>query len=245
MKNYMEKELLVPAVYVDRSCEMGPFHASLLFQDNMTELFYQYGCDAVRMSQTHGMVWAVVRSKLCYHRPPRWMEPVRTRVFPVKRSSLAVHLDGVVETLEGEPLIRGRQELCPIDVAHHAMGRLSDTPFPQDLELLPPVVTEPFRRRKAALGEEDLVYRHRVRTMDTDMNRHINNTAYVRLMLDAFPSAFWDKHRLRTFDIQYANEGREGEELQILHRQEEQEHLVFVQAGERILAKAFLQVEPQ
>ena len=43
MKKYLEKELLVSAAYVDRDCEMGPFHASLLFQDGMTELFHQYG----------------------------------------------------------------------------------------------------------------------------------------------------------------------------------------------------------
>lgn len=242
MKSYLEKELLVSAAYVDRYCEMGPFHAALLFQDGMTELFYQYGCDAVRMSQSHGMVWAVVRSKLCYDRIPRWMEQVRLRAFPVKCTSLAVHLDSQVETLDGTPLIRCRQELCPIDVANHAMCRLNATPFPQDVELLPPVVAEPFRRRKVVLEEMELAYRHQVRTMDTDMNSHINNTAYVRLIADAFPSDFWDRHQVKTFDIQYANEGRESEELQVLHQQEGQEHIVFVRAGERTLAKSFLQI---
>ncbi len=243
MKNYLEKELLVSAAYVDRDCEMGPFHASLLFQDGMTELFHQYGCDAVGMSQSHGMVWAVVRSKLCYDRIPRWMEQVRLRAFPVKLTTLAVHLDSQVEALDGTPLVRCRQELCPIDVANHAMGRLNATPFPQDIELLPPVVTEPFRRRKVVVEEMELAYRHQVRTMDTDMNSHINNVAYVRLVADAFPSGFWDKHQVKTFDIQYANEGREGEALEILHRQEGQEHMVFVRAGERTLAKSFLQVQ--
>lgn len=245
MKIYLEKEINIPAAYVDRYCELGPFQASLLFQDNMTELFYNHACDAVSMQRSHGAVWAVVRSKLCYERPPIWMERVRIKTYPVKLTQAAVHLECVVETMEGEPLLRCRQELCPIDAQGHTMRRINTTPFPLDAELLPPQVTEPFRRRKAVLSAEDLVNTYPIRTTDTDMNSHMNNVAYVRPVVDAFPSAFWDENQIKTFDIHYASEGREGETLQVLTKEEEGEHIVFLQSGGRTLTKSYFRTVPR
>lgn len=245
MKMYLEKEQNVPAAYVDRYCELGPFQAALMFQDNMTELFYHHACDAVSMRRSHGAVWAVVRSKLCYERIPVWMERVRIKTYPVKVTQAAVHLECIVETPEGEVLLRCRQELCPIDAGSHTMRRMNTTPFPMEAELLPPQVTEPFRRRKTDLGEETRICTYPIRTTDTDMNSHMNNVAYVRPVVDAFPSAFWDDHQIKTFDIHYASEGREGETLQILAKEEDGEQIVILQSGERTLIKSYFRTIPR
>lgn len=243
MKNFYEKELLISATYVDQRCEVGVFQAALLVQDGMTEMFHQYQCDALRMSKTHGALWAVARTKLFYERDVFWMDRVRLKAFPVKVSSVAVHLNFLLETLDGTPLIRGRQEMCAIDVDGHSLRRVETTPFPMDMELLPPVFTEPYQRRKLKLGEEDLVYRYRVRTMDTDMNGHLNNVNYIRLLLDVRPSAFWDAHRVRDFDIHYVNEGMEGDALEVCCQEEEGLLSVLIKCGETSLVKAFLVLE--
>ena len=171
------------------------------------------------------------------------MDRVRLKAFPVKVSSVAVHLNFLLEALDGTPLIRGRQEMCAIDVDGHSLRRVETTPFPMDMELLPPVFTEPYQRRKLKLGEEDLVYRYRVRTMDTDMNGHLNNVNYIRLLLDVRPSAFWDAHRVRDFDIHYVNEGMEGDALEVCCQEEEGLLSVLIKCGETSLVKAFLVLE--
>ena len=40
---------------------------------------------------------------------------------------------------------------------------------------------------------EELVQRHTVRSTDIDMGRHMNNVAYVRLLLDCFPASVLGK----------------------------------------------------
>ena len=47
------------------------------------------------------------------------------------------------------------------------------------------------------------------------MNQHMNNTDYVRLILDTRPSSFWNTHRIRDFDVHYVSEAVEGAELQV------------------------------
>lgn len=240
MRELYERDVLVSSTLVDSTCHMSLFQADMLLQDAMTELFWSYGCDAVRLSRDCGAVWAVARSKLIFDRMPFWMDRIHLRVFPVKVTPVSVHVDLLLEALDGTSLIRGKQELCAVDVHGHGLRRVDTTTFPRDLALLPPAVTVPFRRKKVALGEEDLRLRHIVRYSDTDMNRHMNNVAYVRLLLDAFPAAFWTERDVEEFDIQYVSECLEGETLDVLARQEGDEVDVLMQTAGRICVKAFL-----
>ncbi len=242
MKNNYEKEILVASTYADRRCELGIYQGAMLIQDAMTEFFYQHRCDSVSLSKSHQAVWAVARTKILFSRDIFWMDQVRLKVFPVKISSVAVHLNVLLETLDGEPLFRARQELCVIDVVSHSLRRIESTPFPMDMELLPPVLTTPCLRMKMKLGPEHFVCDHRVRTMDTDMNQHMNNANYIRLLLNARPSEFWDTYRVQEFDIQYVNEAVEGEDIQVYCQETEQELAVQIKRGETTLVKALLQL---
>ena len=243
MQNQLSRQQLLTAAFTDRCCELGIYHAILLLQDAMTEYFYQNEVDASHIGATHGVLWAVARSKIQYEGMPKWMDTVRFRVFPVKVSPITIHLNMVVETLEGECLLRCRQELCAMDIHDHSLRRVDSTPFPLDMDLLPPVMETPFRRKKVVFTSEDLVYRHTIRTADTDKNQHMNNAEYVRLLVDAFPASFWDAHKVLDFDIHYVSEGREGEVLEIFRQSEGNEWALQIKCGDRTLIKAFLLAE--
>ena len=243
MQNQYQREQCLTSAFSDHRCELGIYHAILLFQDAMTEYFYRNEMDASHIGPTYGVLWAVARTKIQYDGMPRWMEEFRFRVFPVKVTPVTIHLNLVVETLEGETLLRGRQELCAMDMADHSLRRVDSTPFPMDLDLLPPVMTTPFRRKKVTMEPEDLSFRHIVRTADTDKNHHMNNAEYVRLIVSAFPTEFWDQYRVLDFDIHYVSEGLEGEELEVYCQQDGDEWAVVIKCGDRTLIKAFLLVE--
>ncbi len=243
MNYYIEKEQSLVSTYVDHLCELGLFQASLLVQDAVTELLHQYGCDGIQMRQTHHVVWAIARTKICCDGLAHFMEPIRIRAYPVKLSPAAVHIEVIIETPNGTPLLRCRQELCAIDADTHQMRRLNTTPFPTDLPLLPAQVSEPFYRMKGIPSALSLACTHPIRTSDTDMNHHMNNAAYVRLILDAFPSSFWETYTVRSFDIQYLRESTEGTELSVFSVQDGLDFTLLIQAGETILTKCFLQMQ--
>ena len=245
MKNYYEKDLLVSSSFADRLCVMNIYQTNLMVQDAMTEFFEQYGCDAVRLSKSHRAVWAVARTKVRYDRAPFWMDRVRVRVWPVKLTPVAVHLNVQIETPDGEPLIRCRQELCAIDVADHSLRRVDSTPFPLDMGVSDPVLPVPCRRMKLDLGEEKRAFSHLIRTTDTDMNGHMNNAAYVRLICDCLPSSFWDEKQIREFDIQYVNESVEREVLDVfLDLDGDDSGAVQIKRGETTLVKSSFGLGP-
>lgn len=243
MKHYNEKETYLAATYVDQRCELGLFQAALLVQDSVTELLYQYGCDAIKMHQTHNAVWAIARTKICYDGLPHFMDAIRIKTYPVKLSPAAIHIEIVVESSNGTPLLRCRQELCAIDAETHRLRRLHTTSFPTDLPLLPPVVTEPFYRMKGIKNEMPLSCTHPIRASDTDMNHHMNNTAYVRLVLDAFPASFWETYTIQSFDIQYVRESTEGTVLSVFCTQEGMDFTLLIKADETVFTKCFLRMQ--
>ena len=228
MQNYYEKEVLITSTYADRRCEVGIFQAGILIQDAMTEFFHQYDCDAIQMSRTHQAVWAIARTKIVMDQDILWMDRIRIKIFPVKISNVAIHLNILFESLDGHPLLRARQELCAIDSVNHTLRRIDTTPFPMDLPPMEPVLTTPCRRMKLKLGPEHQLYTHTVRTMDTDMNQHMNNT--------------W---KVQEFDIHHVNESVEGEELQICCQEEPGALSAQIKRGETTLIKAFLLLTPR
>ena len=98
---------------------------------------------------------------------------------------------------------------------------------------------------KLKLGPEHQLYTHTVRTMDTDMNQHMNNTSYFRLILDTRPSSFWDTWKVQEFDIHHVNESVEGEEIQICCQEEPGALSAQIKRGETTLIKAFLLLSPR
>ena len=237
MQAEYRKELSLSAVYLDRTCHLGLYHAGLLMQDAMTELFYQYGCDAVRMSRSHGAVWAVARTKFRFVQRPFWLDSVVIRAYPIKITPVTVHVEMAVETPEGTPLLWGKQELCALDVTDHSLRRIDSTSFPKDVSPLPSAFPAPYRRMRFQLEED--AFRHTVRATDTDMNGHMNNAASLRLAEDAFSSQFWAVHPVSGLDIHYVSEGMEGHTLTVCRGETAEGVAVQVKDGEHTVIRVF------
>ena len=81
-------------------------------------------------------------------------------------------------------------------------------------------ITEAPARFRDDLLPEELVQRHTVRSTDIDMGHHMNNVAYVRLLLDCFPASVLAGGEIASMEIHYAAPCLEGEELSVLCRRE-------------------------
>lgn len=53
------------------------------------------------------------------------------------------------------------------------------------------------------------------RSSDIDFNRHVNTLRYIGVLLNQWNVDFYDKHRIHRFEISFAKECRENEEVTI------------------------------
>lgn len=86
-------------------------------------------------------------------------------------------------------------------------------PFPPAAALEPPM-PEPARMRMERPGEPRL-FSHTPLYSDLDVNGHVNNANYATWILDLFPLAHHESHRIRSMYISYSAEAVPGEEVQL------------------------------
>lgn len=72
-----------------------------------------------------------------------------------------------------------------------------------------------------------------VKYSDVDINRHLNSMKYIEHLLDVFDIEMYKEKEIRRFEINYIHEGRYGENLDIIMREDSEfEFLLEMKSGE-------------
>ena len=85
-------------------------------------------------------------------------------------------------------------------------------------ELLLP---DPYARFRHDFADEDCACTHVVRASDIDVGRHMNNVAYLRMLMDSFSVAEQERMRITEMEILFCMPCFEGEALDVLRRKTE------------------------
>ena len=91
--------------------------------------------------------------------------------------------------------------------------------------------------------------KYRFQYSDLDINRHVNSSRYIELLLNQWSLEFHDKNRLTRFDIAYIHEARYDQEvtLRLLDSNESQDRSqaeIFSAEGTPML-RALLNYSPR
>ena len=162
-----------------------------------------------------GMTWFLWRLHLRIEHLPAWGETVTVETWPSAISRPFVLRDFRLTCGSGQA----------VGVATSAW-LLMDTVRKQPITRLPPHIRDlhgdpPRRalvddlRRLPALADSATCEQQvlRVRRGDLDLNRHLNNVAAIRLLLEAVPAEILDGSRLAELKIELKAEGHLGDEL--------------------------------
>jgi acyl-ACP thioesterase len=167
--------------------------------------------------QSQGKFWVLARLRFEVQQYPAWGDRVILRTWPRGLKSVFALRDFEVHSETGARLSSGASAWLVID----AMSKR-----PQRLHKLFPNLA--VLNGHAALGcdpEElgdneiwDKEYSLTVRYTDIDVNNHVNSSRYIGWILDAYPAGFHLQNSLRTLEVNYVGETREGEQLTVRSR---------------------------
>ena len=97
--------------------------------------------------------------------------------------------------------------------------RFSDYGFPEDYPFrAESAIPETLQRFHEKFTEDDLFSRYTVRPTDIDLGRHMNNIAYVRLLLDCFTAQELASGKIRSVELHFSTSCFEGEELTVYRK---------------------------
>lgn len=197
----------LPGIF-DLFMDMASFHAQQL----------DVGYDAMHGRRAY---WVAVRTRVrvvCQR--PRLTEPVTARTWPGKPG--AVKCDRFYTISRGGTvLVEGRTEWVGQNIDTGRVMKTTDFGYPAELEHRPERVCQaPFTRFREQPDPANLCLTYTVGSRDIDMGRHMNNVAYIRMLLGTFTVAELEAMDIAEIEVSYSNACREGETLEVYRRRD-------------------------
>ncbi|MDA8139201.1 MAG: thioesterase [Desulfobacteraceae bacterium] len=165
--------------------------------------------------ERQGCFWVLSRCWMQIQQYPRLGQPITVRTWPRDVVRLFALRDVQFLSQEGELLGSGVSAWLILSQDKHRLMR----PGPIMKDVAPtqePPVAGDVLEKQAAVGNLSELRRFSVRYSDLDVNRHVNNAAYVRWILDSFNAERHDRSEIAAIRIDYLSETILGEHIDVL-----------------------------
>ena len=170
----------------------------------------------IDMLRTRHLFWLTVKTRVEFLNRPALGDRVEVSTWPDAPGEKRCERHYAI-TRGGETLVRGKTEWAIASMLTGRPQKLVGV-MPEGLYYdIAPACPEPFPMIDEAFPDPPFA-EHRVRALDIDMARHMNNVAYVRASVNAFSVKEWLKMDVRRFDIIFRASAREGQVLSFQKR---------------------------
>lgn len=159
-------------------------------------------------------IWALARIKVLLYKYPAWTETVRLETWSKPPEPLMAYRDFEVRDGKGDLVLSATSAWLVIDATTRRPQRVSvlGNCFPI-LEGREAIRGSLQRIAQAPADQQGPV--HSVPFSAIDINGHVNNTNYVKWVLDAFPFDYLRQHNVYDIEINYLQESRQGDQYRI------------------------------
>ena len=208
-----QKQRTITSAYIDVSGNMGLAQTVLMVQDNITENFGALKMDNFAVKEKGGFC-VVSKTKIKFLKRPYWRDKVVTTSFPTENQLIRLNENTVITTVDGEPIIYAKQEMCCLSFDRHRPLRLSAVGFPSE-GFPEALMTDDFDRFNVKPEEYVEIYQQKVLPQHIDMSHHMNNIEYVKLALNVFSASDLELCIPSALEIHYLGESKEGQIMRV------------------------------
>ena len=196
---YCEK-MTIPSYMVDGKLGITPTFLLNIMQEVAVNHVGAIGC-GWNFLQQRGQFWALSRMDVLIERRPRWREQVIINTWGKKHNFLVQPRDFLVETEDGEPLVRATSNWVILDFNGKPCELSSIEPLLKNQPNFHSI-EKPATRLRQFVELGNTVF-HPVEYSRIDMNCHANNGSYVHWVMDSFDYAFHQTHELKSISLNY------------------------------------------
>lgn len=240
MVHSTSQDIKVLSSQTHTSTELGVVSALSIIQDNMCEYFEHLKCDGVRLVPSHHCFFVVAKTRVHFHRFPRWLETFEVTTRDDGVSRVAVELATVfVDKISGELMAECIQEMCVMDSDSRGLRLVDSTPFPMGGNITS-ARRKFFDRFAYECTRDDLMCTRTIDCTNIDFYMHTNNVEYIRIMLSTLSTEYLTSHKCTDIEIHYISESRCGDSIDIYQKCDGDTIYFELRKGESIVARAEL-----
>ena len=213
--SFTRKQTITPGL-CDASGRLSCADTFRLFQDVASEHAERMGLGGVAMQKKHAF-WMTVRTRVHFYKRPWMMQEVDLSTWPMAPGRM--RCDRCYRLSDGETLLaEGRTEWCVYDTEANVVRSTEGLFAPETVFSTELLLPDPYARFRHDFTDADRACTHVVRASDVDVGRHMNNVAYLRMLMDSFSVSEQERMRITEMEILFCMPCFEGEELDVMRR---------------------------
>ena len=219
MEHTFTKDLVVDPSICDATGSLGHVNIFALFQDIASEHAEQIGVGGAAMT-ARDVFWLTVHTRVQFFGKAYMMQNITASTWPGICKPNDRRCFRYYRLMRKDRVIaQGKTEWAIINTKTGRLCPISDSGFPEDFPYAEETVcAEPPTRFPDDFIEEDLAYIHVVRASDTDFGGHMNNVAYVRVLLDSFSAKEIACMAIHELEIHFSTPCYEGDQLTVYRK---------------------------
>ena len=219
MEGTFEKTIILGPSQCDATSRLSLYSTFVIFQDIASEHAETLGIGGAATAAKN-LFWLTVRTRVKMYHRPAMMEKLTVKTWLGAFKPGDLRTDRFYRITCGDTLVaEGRTEWAVLRLTDQSVVRMREVEMP-DVEICPEIVCgAPFSRFHELPDEKDFCTEHVVRPSDVDMGQHMNNTAYIRAMLDTFTVKEWKALEPEEMEICFRQPCYGGETLAIRRRE--------------------------
>ncbi len=217
---FFEKDYFPQFREADRDGYVGLRGYMNYFQDIATHYMHNLHKGNDTILDEYGIAWMFTKYKMHISRKADFTKELHMETWiPEGKLSGIVHQNLLISR-NGEECARGCVESCLYHMSKNKLVRLKEIEFPEGLAENREFDIRSFEKLPVGLDGMEYAHTHRVKYTDLDKVGHMTNLKYVDLFLNAFGSKFFEKFRIKEFELHFLNQCFEGETIHVYKKTE-------------------------
>lgn len=178
-----------------------------------------FGMGISELSASEQKTWVIVRTRMDFARIPKWREKLTFETFPQKGYKLFCPRVVMARDEKGEPVMNAMTHWVLMDLVRKRPipAKMVEDRFNIKYEYRfqdPDIgkIRKYEDAEKIEVFEEKTYYPN---YFDIDLNKHVNNVAYIRWCCEAIPDEILLGDKIATIDVQWESQTFEGEMVRV------------------------------
>ena len=239
MKIECKKPYRMDYSYLDRNVNLRINECFNLAQNNSTEYFKKFGEDNLVIKEKYNALWVASKIKIHIYKNPTWLDILNSESFTSLIKPIKIETETKFTNQNNELIFIANQQSCLLDMETRKLRKIDTVNFPSDLETDNTLFSQNYQRLNDDFYESDFAYEQKVYSQDIDFSNHVNNTVYVRYIMNSLSSEFLDKINITDAEMHYIAESKEGQILKIYKKELENNVVRFlIKENDREIVRA-------
>lgn len=240
MENTYKKDFEVSSYNIDKNMNLSLVTTMGILQDIANDHCETLNADRWSLLASSNAYWVTTKVRLDINQMPKMKDNFTAETWCLKNSAVKFERDGRFYN-NNQTFINISSEWVAIDATTHKIRPAKTIAFPFDMKCREDRAIEGrFSTLNYVIGATDKVYTRTIYSTDIDVNNHVNNCFYSRFVLDCFSNDYLANHHLKTYEIHFVHEAKEGDILDFYKLDIDGGTYIEARNGEQTVIKVFI-----